>query len=189
MKKIGILGGTFDPPHIGHLIIAETVRTSLDLDEIWFMPTNEPPHKNKANSTGLDRLKMVKLATEDNEYFKVNDIEMKRLGKSFTFDTMNILMNEYKNEEFFFIIGADMVEYLPSWSRIDELVQLVKFVGVQREGYELNSPYPFIKVDIPMIDISSTWIRKRLGVHASVKYLIPESVDAYIKENQLYENR
>src|SRR5690625_7157981 len=74
-----------------------------------------------------------------------------------------ILMNEYKNEEFFFIIGADMVEYLPSWSRIDELVQLVKFVGVQREGYELNSPYPFIKVDIPMIDISSTWIRKRLG--------------------------
>lgn len=188
MKKIGILGGTFDPPHMGHLIIAETVRTTLNLDEVWFIPTNEPPHKNYASSTGQDRLKMIKLAIEDNEYFRVNDIEMKRLGKSFTFDTMNILMNEYKNEEFFFIIGADMVEYLPNWSRIDELVHLVKFVGVQREGYELNSPYPIIKVDIPLIDISSTLIRTKLCADVSVKYLIPESVDAYIKENQLYEN-
>lgn len=188
MKKIGILGGTFDPPHIGHLIIAETVRTSLHLDEIWFMPTNEPPHKGKANSTGQDRLKMIQLAIEDNEHFKVSNIEMKRLGKSYTFDTMNILRNEYRDCEFFFIIGADMVEYLPNWNKIEELIQLVQFVGVKREGYEFNSPYPFIKVDIPMIDISSTSIREMLNTHTSVKYLIPDSVYTYIKEKQLYEN-
>lgn len=188
MKKIGVLGGTFDPPHLGHLIIAETVRTELRLDEVWFMPTNEPPHKNKANSTGKDRLKMVELAIEDNEHFKMNDIEMKRLGKSFTFDTMSILVNEHPDYGFYFIIGADMVDYLPHWSRIDELVHLVKFVGVQREGFRLESSYPVIKVDIPMIDISSTMIRKQLAAHTSVKYLIPDPVYAYIKENQLYEN-
>ncbi len=187
MKKIGVLGGTFDPPHLGHLIIAETVRTTLNLDEIWFMPTNEPPHKNKANSTGKDRLKMIELAIEDNEHFKMNDIEMKRLGKSFTFDTMNILVDEHSNCEFYFIIGADMVEYLPHWSRIEELVHLVKFVGVQRGGYELETSYPVIKVDIPMIDISSTQIRKQLAAHTSVRYLIPDSVYTYIKESQLYE--
>src|SRR5690554_5089278 len=110
MKKVGILGGTFDPPHLGHLIIAETVRTSLALDEIWFMPANEPPHKNKARSTGEDRANMLKLAIKNNEHFKINDIEMKRLGKSFTFDTMNILINEHPDCEFYFIIGGDMVE-------------------------------------------------------------------------------
>lgn len=188
MKKIGVLGGTFDPPHLGHLIIAETVRTTLQLDEIWFMPTNEPPHKNKAMSTGQDRLKMIERAIADNEFFKINDIEMNRLGKSFTFDTMNILVNEHKNCEFYFIIGADMVEYLPHWNRIDELVHLVKFVGVQRTGYDLKTPYPVIKVDIPMIDISSTKIRKQLVAQTSVKYLIPDSVYTYIKENQLYEH-
>lgn len=188
MKQIGILGGTFDPPHLGHLIIAETVRTVLKLDEIWFMPANEPPHKTKAKSTRKNRVKMLELAIEDNKYFKMNDIEMKRLGKSFTFDTMNILIDEHPTCEFFFIIGADMVEYLPNWDSIDELVHLVKFVGVQREGYDLYSEYPVIKVDIPMIDISSTMIRKHLATHRSIKYLIPDSVDAYIKEHKLYEN-
>lgn len=188
MKQVGILGGTFDPPHLGHLIIAETVRTTLDLDEIWFIPTNEPPHKNKAMSAGQDRMKMLELAIEDNAFFKINDIEMKRLGKSFTFDTMNILMNEHPDCEFYFIIGADMVEYLPHWSRIDELVHLVQFVGVQREGYDLNTPYPIVKVDIPMIDISSTMIRQQLANQISTKYLIPDSVDVYIKEYKLYEN-
>jgi nicotinate-nucleotide adenylyltransferase len=189
VKRIGILGGTFDPPHLGHLIIAETVRTSLDLDEIWFIPTNEPPHKNKALSTGQDRMKMLKLAIGDNKHFQINDIEMKRLGKSYTFDTMNILINEHPDCMYFFIIGADMVQYLPHWSRIDELMKLVKFVGVQREGYQLQSPYPVLKIDIPMIDISSTMIRKQLAKHRSVKYLIPEQVYAYIKESQLYEDR
>lgn len=188
MKQIGILGGTFDPPHLGHLIIAETVRTTLSLDEIWFIPTNEPPHKNKAMSTGQDRMNMLKLAIEDNHYFKINDIEMKRLGKSYTFDTMNILINENQDCEFFFIIGADMVQYLPKWSRIDELIKKISFVGVQRQGYVLESAYPVLKVDIPIIDISSTMIRNQLATQSSVKYLIPDSVDTYIKENQLYEN-
>lgn len=188
MKEIGILGGTFDPPHLGHLIIAETVRSTLGLDEIWFIPTNEPPHKNKAMSTGQDRMKMLKLAIKDNEYFKVNDLEMKRLGKSYTFDTMNILINDHQDCKFFFIIGADMVQYLPNWNKIDELMELVTFVGVKREGYDLHSPYPVLKVDIPMIDISSTMIRKQLATHASVKYLVPDQVHHYMKENRLYED-
>jgi len=152
------------------------------------MPANEPPHKNKARSTGEDRVNMLKLAIENNEHFKINDIEMKRLGKSFTFDTMNILINEHPDCEFYFIIGADMVEYLPHWNRIDELVHLLKFVGVQREGYDVKSSYPITKVDTPMIDISSTMIRERLETHNSVQYLISDSVYAYIKEHKLYEN-
>jgi len=98
------------------------------------------------------------------------------------------LINEHPTDKFYFIIGADMVDYLPHWHKIDELIHLVKFVGVQREGFKLETSYPVIKVDVPLIDISSTMIRKQLAAHISVKYLITDSVYAYIKENRLYEN-
>ena len=188
MRRVGILGGTFDPPHIGHLIIAETVRTTLDLEEIWFMPLNEPPHKTKAMVDGQDRIGMLESAIENNPYFKINDIEMGRLGKSYTFDTMKELKDKHPDIEFYFIIGADMVEYLPSWNNIEELIKFVKFVGVNREGFHLESSFPVITVDMPTIDISSTMIRNLLRNNKSIQYLIPESVYTYIKENRLYEN-
>lgn len=189
MSRIGIIGGTFDPPHVGHLLIAEEVRVALNLDEIWFIPTNEPPHKEKAMTAGEDRLKMVQKAIESNPNFKVNDIEMKRTGKSYTFDTMNMLLSQHSDTEFYFIIGADMVEYLPYWSRIDELMNMLTFVGVKRQGFKLDSPYPIIEINIPMIDISSSMIKERLIANHSVTYLIPESVEAFINEEHLYEHK
>ncbi|HEX6593121.1 MAG TPA: nicotinate-nucleotide adenylyltransferase [Bacillota bacterium] len=187
MKRIGILGGTFDPPHIGHLIIAEEVRIALHLQEVWFIPTHEPPHKQQATSDVKDRLQMLEKAIGDHPSFKMNTIEIERSGKSYTIDTMKTLKRLHQDVQFYFIIGADMVEYLPKWYKIEELIELVTFVGVKRSGYELKSKYPVKEVDIPMIDISSTLIRKRLSKGQSVKYLVPDHVISYIKEQRLYE--
>lgn len=189
MKRVGILGGTFDPPHLGHLVIAEETRLALDLEEIWFIPSYTPPHKKSARSSVEDRINMVNRAIEANPSFTLNTIEVERLGKSYTFDTMTALDNSYPAIDFYFIIGADMVEYLPQWDRIDELINLVTFVGVKRPGYHLKSTYPIVEVDMPLIDLSSTFIRNRLANRKSVHYLIPERVYSYIKEKQLYENR
>ncbi|MFD1362990.1 nicotinate-nucleotide adenylyltransferase [Lentibacillus salinarum] len=189
MKRIGILGGTFDPPHIGHLLIAEEVRVAQNLDDVWFMPSHEPPHKQKANADASDRVEMAKRATAGNPHFKVNTIEVNRLGKSYTFDTMKLFNQEHPDASFYFIIGADMVEYLPNWKHIEELLELVTFVGVKREGYKLASEYPIREVDIPLMDISSTDIRTRLADKRSIKYMVPEKVEIYIKEKRLYESR
>lgn len=187
MKKVGILGGTFDPPHIGHLIIAEEVRRALALEEIWFIPSYEPPHKAKATIDAKTRLNMLSLSIEDNRSFKVNPIEIQRQEKSYTIHTMKILTEQNPQIKFYFIIGADMVEYLPNWYKIDELIELVTFVGVGREGYSIESSYPVVPVEIPMINISSSMLRERLQKGESAKYLIPEQVYRYIKEHRLYE--
>src|SRR5699024_9121935 len=115
MKRIGILGGTFDPPHIGHLIIAEEVRIALDLTEVWFIPTYEPPHKDRASSSVEDRLNMLQRAIGEHPHFKIKTIEIERYGMTYTIDTMKTFKRMYPEDEFFFIIGADMVEYLPNW--------------------------------------------------------------------------
>lgn len=187
MKSIGILGGTFNPPHMGHLLIAEYVREELKLDEIWFIPTNEPPHKATTHITFEQRVEMLSGAIEDNPPFAINMIEITRPGKSYTIDTIKELKREYPTYTFYFIIGADMVEYLPHWSRIDELINEVDFVGVNRTGFKLESQYQVLTVDVPLIDISSSLIRQRFASGKSIKYLVPNKVFSYIKENRLYE--
>lgn len=189
MRRIGILGGTFDPPHLGHLIIAEEVRLALGLEEIWFIPSQEPPHKNNAFTSAVTRVEMVQKAIEGNSYFKLNTIEVDRLGRSYTSDTLKLLKNEHPDDSFYFIIGADMVEYLPKWYNINELLEMVSFVGVKRIGSELETPYPIKMVDIPYMEISSTMIRERICKSSSVKYYLPEAVIRYIKEKRLYEER
>jgi nicotinate-nucleotide adenylyltransferase len=189
MKRIGILGGTFDPPHIGHLIIAQEVLDSLQLEEVWFIPTYEPPHKNKASVQVENRIEMLQHALTSNESFQLNTIEVNRAGKSYTYDTMIALREQYPGADFHFIIGADMVEYLPKWYKIDELINLVRFVGVKRSGYKLETNYPIIEVNIPLVDISSTLIRKRLQENKSIQYLVPESVHTYIKEHGFYAQK
>lgn len=187
MRKIGILGGTFDPPHIGHLVIAEEVRLALDLEEVWFIPTSTPPHKQDSNTDANHRVAMTELAIEDNPAFKINTIEINRLGKSYTIDTVKELKQQYPGCEFYFIIGADMVEYLPHWLGIDELVNLVQFVGVNRSGYVLDTPYRVLEVDVPLIDISSSMLRKRLNDKRTIKYFITNEVYGYIRRELLYE--
>jgi nicotinate-nucleotide adenylyltransferase len=187
MKRIGILGGTFDPPHNGHLLIANEVLFALDLEEIWFMPTNIPPHKKYDQLiSNDDRIKLITLAISTHPRFKLQRIELDRQGLSYTYDTMKLLNDIYPGYIFYFIIGGDMVEYLPHWYRIDQLVELVQFVGVNRPGFTITSLYNVIEVNVPQFDVSSSEIRKRITKGQTTKYLLPKIVEQYIEEKNLY---
>ena len=127
MKRVGILGGTFNPPHIGHLIVANEVKNALDLDEVRLMPTAVPPHKQvPGDATASQRLQMVELAVADSNGLTAFPFEVERGGVSYTFDTMKQLTEMEPDTSFDFIIGGDMIDMLPEWHRIDELVQLVR---------------------------------------------------------------
>lgn len=187
-KRVGILGGTFNPIHNGHLIIAEQVRDQLGLDRVYFMPDANPPHVDpKFAIDAKDRVAMVNLAITGNPKFAIEMTEIFRGGVSYSYETMLDLTRRHPENQYYFIIGGDMVNYLPKWHRIDDLVKLVSFVGVKRDGYTPASKYPIIWVDVPYIDISSTLIRSKIRQHQSIRYLAPDAVLKYIKENQLYE--
>ena len=150
-EKIGIIGGTFDPPHYGHLLIANEVYHALNLEEVWFLPNQIPPHKQGRNITSVEsRLQMLELATEEEEHFSICLEELSRKGPSYTYDTMLQLTKKHPDVQFHFIIGGDMVEYLPKWYNIEALLDLVTFVGVARPGYTLHTPYPITTVEIPV---------------------------------------
>ncbi|RKD23966.1 nicotinate (nicotinamide) nucleotide adenylyltransferase [Ammoniphilus oxalaticus] len=190
--KIGILGGTFDPIHLVHLMIAEQTREEADLDEIWFMPSRIPPHKDNRHVTpAMDRLEMVKLAIQGAPYFKAISIELDRPGPSYTIKTVEELKQKYPQHTFSFIIGGDMIDYLPHWHRIDELIKMIQFIGVQRPGAQLtDSPYSKYTrmVHIPQMDISSTIIRDKIRNRKTIRYMVPEEVRMYIKGQGLYES-
>ena len=186
-KRVGIMGGTFNPPHIGHLIIAQQAGLQLGLDKVFFMPDAEPPHiDEKPFIQGEHRKLMVEETIKGNELFDLEVIELERGGKSYTVDTMKELTKKNPDVDYYFIIGADMVEYLPKWERIEELMKLVNFVGVGRPGYKEDSIYPVIWVDSPKLDISSTVIRKMVKSGQSVRYLVTEKVEEYIEKEGLY---
>lgn len=187
-KKVGILGGTFNPPHIGHLIIANEVLHALSLDEVRLMPNATPPHKQMDERiTAAHRLQMVKLAIEGISNLTVEPIELERGGTSYTFDTLELLQQREPDTEFYFIIGGDQVEYLPKWHRIDELVQKVRFVGVPRPNTTIEPAYPISILEIPQVELSSTLLRNRLGNGETTKFLIPEKVKDFIQKEKLYE--
>lgn len=186
-KRVGILGGTFDPPHLGHLIVANEVWQALKLDEVRFMPNQEPPHKErKSNVTNEDRKKMLSMSIADHPHFSIELIEYERDGRSYTYDTMKLLKSREPDVEFFFIIGADMIEYLPKWYNIEKLSELVQFVGVNRPGHSEQTQYPIINIKIPEINLSSTIIRNKIQMNQSIKYLVKDEVVEYIKEHELY---
>lgn len=187
MKKVGLLGGTFDPPHIGHFQIAEDAYQAMALDEVWFIPSQIPPHKADAKVGADIRVAMLKSVINDIPYFKINNLELKRKGKSYTIDTIKELKSTYPDISFYFIIGADMVEYLPKWYKIDELMQLIPFIGVQRPQFSLSSSYPVTFIDSVAIDLSSSAIRERLSHKQSIQFLVPHQVYQMIKEQNLYE--
>ncbi|WP_226667320.1 nicotinate-nucleotide adenylyltransferase [Metabacillus litoralis] len=189
-KKIGILGGTFDPPHFGHLLIANEILHNLHLAEVWFIPNQIPPHKQSNHFTeSKHRLNMLKLAIKDNKKFKINTIELEREGPSYTYDTIHLLREQFPSYSFHFIIGADMIEYLPKWYKIDEMIKFVSFIGVKRHGYRTESNYPVTEIEIPLFDVSSTMLRDRLNNNESTAYLLPEDVKRYIEGNHLYGTR
>ncbi|WP_134687178.1 nicotinate-nucleotide adenylyltransferase [Brevibacillus migulae] len=191
-KRIGLLGGTFDPIHSGHLIAAEQARDQMKLDEVWLMPTKIPPHKTRTDiADEQHRLRMTELAAADHPYFRVSDMELHREGPSYTVDTMRAIRQMFPHDEFLFIIGGDMVEMLPKWHRFEELRTIVHFIGLARSGAQYNqeavSSYVTF-VEMPAIDISSTMIRQRVRAGISIRYLVPDAVERYIKEHRLYES-
>lgn len=191
--KVGIMGGTFDPIHIGHMLAAEAARDACSLDEVWFMPSHIPPHKHEAGVTGQMRLEMTAEAVHGHPSFRTLDWEVKRGGVSYTVDTIKELRRMYPHTEFSFIIGADMVNYLPKWHRIEELAGMLTFIGVNRPGSGLNVDDlpPWIResvkiADMPLIDISSTVIRKRAAAGKSIRYMVPDRVYEYMVRSGLY---
>lgn len=188
-KRIGIMGGTFNPPHLGHLVMADQVLTQLGLDRVLFMPDANPPHvDHKLAIDAHDRVRMVGDSIASNRNFGLELAEVQRGGISYTYDTMVELKRKHPETEYYFIIGGDMVAYLPTWHRIDELVKLVQFVGVKRESYSVKTPYPVIWVDAPLLDVSSTMIRQRVRQGQSIRYLVADPVAEFIKERQLYHD-
>ena len=196
MKKIGLLGGTFDPIHNGHLIIAEFLYDELSLDEIWFIPTKLHALKENEGISSPDiRRVMLELAISSNQKFKCLDVELTRPGKSYTVDTIDLLLNKYKslNPKFYFFIGMDNVNELPHWKNPELITKKCQLVAFGRPGFKpsngVKNSLPHIQfIPVPLLEISSTIIRERVAADKSIRYLVPESVLHYIKENQLYKS-
>ena len=175
MEKIGILGGTFNPIHHGHLTVAEEVRCRLGLDYILLIPTGQPPHKTGA-AFSEHRYLMTLLAAEGNPNLRVTRMEIDREGMSYTADTLRIL-KEQTDAELYFIVGADEMNQISSWRDADVLPSLCKWVAVTRPGHNIENA-----LEIPAVDISSTELRRRISEGQTIKYWLPEAVERYITE-------
>ncbi len=198
MKNIGILGGSFDPIHHGHLIAAQCVYDTGAFDEIWVMPTGNPPHKDLESIANDHKLSMCELAIKNSPNFKVSDYELNREGKIYSVDTLEQLSNLYLDIKFWLIIGADSLLYLEKWYNAPKLLTIGNFIVVDRGGIDpdethtclerLKSEYDaeFMYVKMPLIELSSTNIRKRLKKGESVSYRLPEAVITYIEDKGLY---
>ena len=186
--KIGILGGTFNPVHIGHLILAEEAREKLGLDKVIFIPANLPPHKDNIDIANPQaRLKMLRFALKGNKHFAVSDIEIKRSGRSYTIDTIKALKDKYSDDELYFIIGSDLLKYLEEWKDLNEIFKIVKFIVATRPGYPLENIPAYIKtLGIRAVDISGFSVRQCIKEGKSFRYLVPEAVFVYINKTKLY---
>ncbi|WP_437184420.1 nicotinate-nucleotide adenylyltransferase [Vagococcus intermedius] len=188
-QQVGILGGNFNPVHHAHLIVADQVYHQLGLDKIYLMPTYEPPHiDHKTTISSELRLDMLELALASDDYLEIETLEINRAGKSYTYETMKTLTELNPDVDYYFIIGGDMVEYLPKWYEIEKLMSLVQLVGVRRPNYPITSEYPLIWVDVPLMDISSSLIRAKVAKGDSVNYLLPRDVINYIEMKGLYRD-
>lgn len=197
--KMGIMGGTFDPIHIGHLILAEEAKDYFQLDKIIFIPTGKPPHKDwDSIADPIHRYEMALLATMDNPDFIVSPIEINRKGTTYTVDTIKCLVDKYEDTQFYFITGADSIVEIFNWKNTEKLLSLCRFITAKRAIVSDNKLEKTITnieerlgitidiLPIPYIDISSTDIRCKIRKRKSVKYYVPDSVKDYIFKNQLY---
>ena len=196
--RLGIMGGTFDPIHVGHLILAEQVADALSLDRILFIPTGNPSFKrDKLVRPAADRLRMVELAIEDNPRFLASDMEVVREGVTYTLDTLRELHTLLPDTaELFFIMGSDTLLTLDHWRASEELAKLACFVGVNRPGDSLASEddlarlralgFDVVLLEAPALEVSSSDIRQRLESGRSVRYLVPDSVIQYAEKKRLY---
>lgn len=199
-RRIGIIGGTFDPIHYGHLILAEHVRTNALLEKVIFIPAFVSPHKQGlAIAESIHRFNMVSLAIASNSEFEASDLEISSGEISYTINTLEKLKDNYnENATFYFITGSDTIFEIEKWHEYQKLLNNAGFIVGNRPGFRegkleghvnyLNNKYGsnIIIVDIPEVDISSTDIKRRIKESQSIKYLVPESVEDYIRKNALY---
>ncbi len=199
-QKIGIMGGTFDPVHYGHLVTAEAVRAEFNLDKVLFIPAGKPPHKdNESITEPVHRYRMTVLAAATNPHFEVSRLELEKSRTTYTVDTIKELISLYgEATAFYFITGADAILEILTWHKAEELLSLCQFVAATRPGFnkqdleqkilEIQSKYNrrIFSITVPSLAISSTDIRNRVRCGMPIKYLLPEGVEKYIQENGIY---
>lgn len=197
--RLGIMGGTFDPIHWGHLVTAEAARHQFHLDQVLFVPAGQPPHKQGRNvSRAEDRYLMTFLAIANNPVFHISRMEIDREGQSYTYDTVARLRETYDLTELFFITGADAMRQVLTWHRARELLTMCHFVAATRPGFtlgdylaqsalqEFREKGNIHLIEVPAMAISSTDLRHRVSEGQPIKYLVPEAVEYYIYKNRLY---
>jgi len=183
-KKIGVFGGTFDPIHCGHLILAHDAVEQLQLDELLFIPAAISPHKLTQKPTDADiRVEMLRAAIAGEPRFCLDTLELERPAPSYTVDTMEALRTREPGAAFLYLIGEDNVAKLPTWHRFAELSKMVQFAVLDRTGLKTVHPYPTVRRHI---DISATEIRNRVARGQSIRYLVPPAVEQIIRQRQLY---
>jgi nicotinate-nucleotide adenylyltransferase len=214
--RVGILGGSFNPVHIGHLRVAEEVREGLTLDRILFVPASLPPHKVGRNLAAPEhRLAMVRLAVRGNRYFTASDLELARPGRSYSVDTLRSLQQAHPSWELFFILGVDAFAEIDTWKEYETLFHLADFVVVSRPGFPAENLLAILPVaarehfwyaadrstlhhrsghrvrlrTVTALDISATAIRERVARGESIRYLVPDAVERYIRTHNLYARR
>lgn len=195
--RLGLFGGTFDPVHLGHLILAEQCRESCGLDRVWFIVTGVPPHKLGRRTSTAHRLAMVRIAVAGHAAFEVSEVEARGSGPHYSVETLESVRRQLPDDDLFFLIGADSLADLPLWHRPTEIARIATIVVVNRPGIEEINPldlprfgpgaHSLLCVTIPPIGIESTDLRSRLAEGRSVRYLVPPGVEAYIKSQGLYQ--
>jgi nicotinate-nucleotide adenylyltransferase len=190
---IGLFGGSFNPPHVAHLIVAEVARDQFGVDQVWWIPNAMPPHKSNEELASVDhRVAMTRRAIADNPGFRLCDIEVERSGVSYTVDTVRALQETHPDTDFGLIIGSDSLDHFAEWHRPDEIAERVPLVVYKRPGVIDTVPEPRFAshvrfVAAPVMEVSGTEIRSRCRAGRSIRYLVPEPVRTYIDEHELYQ--
>ncbi len=191
---IGLFGGSFNPPHVAHLIVAEVVRDQFDLEEMWWIPNVTPPHKPGDELVGVEhRLAMTRRVVEPNPHFRVCDLEVQREGVSYTVETLRVLQNQHPDTDFALLIGSDSLDHFSEWHRPDEIAERVPLIVYKRPGtIEAVAEPRFANhvryVAAPVMEVSGTEIRARRQAGRSIRYLVPDAVRTYIETHDLYRD-
>jgi nicotinate-nucleotide adenylyltransferase len=187
--RLAVYGGTFDPPHLGHLVVAGDVHFRLGVDRVVFVPAADPPHKRGQVSAPAElRLAMVRAAVRGDPRFEVDDIELHRPGPSYTVDTLREFRRREPDAELFFLIGADALRDLPAWREPEEVARLATLVMLARGGEtEVPDPrFPVRRVPVTRVDVAATEVRRRVAAGEPIRYLVPEAVREIIERKKLY---
>ncbi len=198
--RVGIFGGTFDPVHLGHLILAEQCREQAHLDQVWFVPAARPPHKpDQPVTTFHQRVEMLALAISGNPAFRISEIERDRPGPSYTVDTLAQILQENPGTDLYLILGGDSVRDFPTWYQPRKILEMASILVVPRQGGTLPTDAEFCaslgvdtalvrlqKIEMPWVTISSSDLRKRWSQSRSVRYMVPRAIEAYAEDKGLY---